>query len=245
MISKRGRLLPGTAIFLLSQAARALDAARTGAAWCTVTSSRATCWRSGATTTPTPTTCTWRTSGSRSRPSSIAGPTTTGAFLGTIEDYIQHPRADPRPLRARHGRPVLPRLRALRMPDRPGAVREGPRHGDHRGPCSRSRRPRSPCSVPICRLPSTRCSPGFWPNSRATGTRTAASSWGRHGRRSASPTPPAAATPPGGFFAAGTSPGPAGGRLPGGRARSARRARRADRPAGHDHHRRAAPRAAA
>ncbi len=74
MISKRGRLLPDTAVFLLSQAARALDAAhRRGLVHRDVKPGNLLVERGNDESGPTPTTCTWPTSASRSPPSGVPG----------------------------------------------------------------------------------------------------------------------------------------------------------------------------
>ena len=58
MLKKRGRLPAGDGGLPARARRPGRSTPRTAAAWSTATSSRATCWSSGATTAPTPTTCT-------------------------------------------------------------------------------------------------------------------------------------------------------------------------------------------
>ena len=241
MISKRGRLLPDTAIFLLSQAARALDAAhRRGLVHRDVKPGNLLAERGNDDSDPDHL---YLADFGITKPAiGRTGPTATGAFLGTI-DYVA-----PEQIRG---------LSVLGMADQYSL-------GCVLYECLTGRVPFEKdldaaiiwahVEEPPTRLTLLR--PDLPPAIDEVFTRVLAKQPGDRyencrefvgaARQALGiADTPTAATPPGGLVAAGASPGAAGGRLPGGRARSARRARRADRPAGHDHERRAAHRATA
>ena len=130
MIKKRGRILPATALFLVGQAARALDAAhRKGLVHRDVKPGNLLIERGSDDADPDHVYL--ADFGITKHAMSRSGLTSTGQFLGTI-DYVRA-GADPRHVGARPGRSVLAGLRAVRVPDRAGPVREGPRRGDHLG----------------------------------------------------------------------------------------------------------------
>ena len=173
MLKKRGRLQPDTAVFLLEQAARALDAAhRRGLVHRDVKPGNLLVERGNEGSDPEHVYL--ADFGITKHLGGRTGLTSSGQFLGTI-DYVA-----PEQIR---GISVLGLADQYSLgcvlyesPDRPRPVRERPRRGDHlgarRGITDRCR----PCSAPTCRRPSTTCSPGCSPRTRATGTRAARTS---------------------------------------------------------------------
>ena len=130
MIKKRGRILPATALFLIGQAARALDAAhRKGLVHRDVKPGNLLIERGSDDADPDHVYL--ADFGITKHAMSRSGLTSTGPVPG--HDQLRRPGADPRHVGARPGRPVLAGLRAVRVPDRAGPVREGPGRGDHLG----------------------------------------------------------------------------------------------------------------
>jgi serine/threonine protein kinase len=131
MIKKRGRLQPETALFLLGQAARALDAAHRQALVHRDAKPGNLLIERGS-DEGDPEHAYLTDFGISKHAMSRTGLTSTGQFLGTV-DYVAPEQIRGLPLTGQADQYSLGC--AVRVPDRPGSVREGPGRGDHLGAC--------------------------------------------------------------------------------------------------------------